>query len=480
MDIKKLYEKYKDIILYGFFGGLTTIVNIVVYWLFAVPFNCSTAVSNAVAWLIAVIFAFVTNKLYVFNSKSTELSLVLKELFSFIAFRVLSGVIDMAIMVTFIDYLGCNKLLIKILSNIIVIIINYVASKLVIFRKREASASGSEKQVDSAIKDWQKVTIITSNEGIEPVTGRLYRLGIAGAEIEDEKEFNEFLESNRECWDYVDDGLRDKMKHDTRVSCYITNDANGAEQLAAIKETMNELKSLDSDKKFGSLEILLENVSEEDWANSWKQFFKPITIGDKILIKPLWEDDPENREGRIIFNVDPGMVFGTGTHETTKLCIEAAEKYIKSGDNVLDLGCGSGILSIISLLLGAGQATAADIDPKALDIAYANAERNGIDKSRYNVLIGNIVTDKDLQDKIGYNKYDVVFANIVADVIIALAPLVTKQIKKDGVFIVSGIITERSDEVTEALKQNGFDIIEKNIENGWVDIICKLSQTENN
>lgn len=320
--------------------------------------------------------------------------------------------------------------------------------------------------------NWIKVSIFTTSEGIEPVSGRLYQLGIAGLEIEDEQDFKDFLENNSQYWDYVDDELIKRMAGETKVRTYVSDDTAGRELLIAIKSTIDELKSLDGNNEFGRLEIEADNMTEEDWSNNWRQYFHPMEIGEKVMIKPEWEELTEPTE-RIVFNIEPGMSFGTGSHYTTQLCIEALERYIKPGVRMLDLGCGSGILSIISLLLGADEAVAVDIDPNAVDTAYQNAERNGVDRSRYKVLAGNVVTDYDIQREISKNKYEVVAANIVADVIIGLAPKAKEYMTDDGVFITSGIIDDRVDDVKSALVDSGFEIISVNQRKDWVSIICK-------
>ena len=319
--------------------------------------------------------------------------------------------------------------------------------------------------------DWIQATIYTTNAGIEPVTGRLYQLGVTGTEIEDEQEFNEFLEDNQKYWDYVDDGLRRKMSGETKVKVYLSDNASGREMLLSIRESMRELKAGDPDGTFGRLETSLANLQEEDWAENWKQYFKPIAVGDNILIKPVWEPLPKGGEDKTVFVIEPGMVFGTGTHESTRLCLWEAERFVRKGDRVLDLGCGSGILSIVALLLGAEHAVAADIDPNAKEIAYHNAEINGIGKDRYEVLSGDVLSDGALKQKIG-SGYDVVFANIVADVIIALAPVVSARLKRGGVFIASGIISERGDEVARVLGENGLRVLEWKEEKGWRCFVC--------
>lgn len=320
--------------------------------------------------------------------------------------------------------------------------------------------------------NWIKVSIFTSSKGIEPVSGRLYQLGITGLEIEDEQDFKDFLENNKQYWDYVDEDLIEKMKGETKVKTYVSDDIAGRELLAAIKSTLEELKTLDENHEYGSLEFELENMTEEDWANNWKQYFHAMEIGEKVMIKPEWEELSEPTE-RIVFNIEPGMSFGTGSHYTTQLCIEALEKYIKPGVKMLDLGCGSGILSIISLLLGADEAVAVDIDPNAVDTAYQNAARNSVDKSKYTVLAGNVLTDINIQSAIAKNKYEVVAANIVADVIIGLAPKAKEYMKDGGVFITSGIIEDRIEDVKSALIKSGFEIVAINQRKDWASIICK-------
>lgn len=319
--------------------------------------------------------------------------------------------------------------------------------------------------------DWIKVKIYTTSEGIEPLSGRLYSLGITGLEIEDEQDFLDFLENNKQYWDYVDEDLMEAKKGETTVSAYVSDNASGHEMLMEIRNTVREMKSIDVDNSFGRLEIDIDNMREDDWANNWKKYFHPMEVGEKILIKPEWEEC-ENNGDRIVFNINPGMTFGTGSHYTTQLCIEALEKYITKGCKMLDLGCGSGILSIISLLLGASDATAVDIDPNAVGIAYQNAQRNNVDRSRYHVYDGNVISDIELQDKIS-GKYEVVCANIVADVIIALAPMVRQYISEGGIFITSGIIEDRVDDVKKALTQNGFEIVSVSQRKDWMSIVCR-------
>lgn len=320
--------------------------------------------------------------------------------------------------------------------------------------------------------NWIKVSVFTTSEGIEPVSGRLYQLGISGLEIEDEQDFKDFLENNKQYWDYVDEELVKNMEGETKVKTYVSDDTEGRELLIAIKSTLSELKQLDVNNEFGRLEIELDNMTEQDWANNWRQYFHQMEIGEKVMIKPEWEELNKPTD-RVVFNIEPGMSFGTGSHYTTQLCIESLEKYITQGVKMLDLGCGSGILSIISLLLGADMAVAVDIDPNAVDTAYQNADRNGVDRSKYKVLSGNVLTDSDIQAEISKNKYEVVAANIVADVIIGLAPKAKEYMAENGVFITSGIISDRLDDVKNALYENGFNIVSINQRKDWVSIVCR-------
>ena len=310
--------------------------------------------------------------------------------------------------------------------------------------------------------DWIKVSIFTTSEGIEPLSGRLYQLGITG--LEDEKDFKDFLENNKQYWDYVDDELIKEKEGETEVIAYVSDNAAGHEMLMAIRNTVAEMKQLDDENEFGRLEIHIDNMKEEDWANNWKKYFHPLEVGKKILIKPEWEELKDNTD-RIVFNINPGMSFGTGGHYTTQLCIETLEKYIKPGVKVLDLGCGSGILSVAGLLLGAGSAVGVDIDALAVKTAVANAEINHVG-DKFTGICGN------LADKVT-GTFDVVVANIVADVVILLTKDAPRFMKPDTVYIMSGIIDTREDDVLACLADK-FEIIDRKEEKGWVALAAKL------
>lgn len=320
--------------------------------------------------------------------------------------------------------------------------------------------------------EWIQVSVKTSSDGIEPLSGRLYNIGITGIEIEDSEDFAEFLENSHDYWDYVDESLEWLKTAETTVRFYVSDNAAGHEMLNAAKSEIAKLKELDADKSFGRLEMSFKNMKEEDWSENWKQYFHPLEVGEKILIQPEWEPIKGSTD-RTVFTVNPGMNFGTGGHQSTQLCLESIEKYVYDGCNVLDLGCGSGILSIVALLLGAGYAAAADIDPNAVDSAYSNLELNNLPRDIYDVYAGDIISDKTLRDKLAEKKYDIVAANIVADVIKALAPYVRSFMKPNGVFISSGIITERLEEVKSAIINAGMSVEKMEIRGDWAAIVAK-------
>lgn len=321
--------------------------------------------------------------------------------------------------------------------------------------------------------DWLEVFVETSIEGLEIVSGLLYGCGITGLMISDERDFEEFLENPDRDWDYVADELVEEKKQlKTGITFFVTDNMNGLEMFAAIKAGITSLKENEKEFNLGSLELTMKNIKEEDWANNWKKYFKPMPVGEKIMIKPSWEELTEKTD-KIILKIDPGHIFGTGTHETTQCCIEHIENYVKEGDKVLDIGCGSGILGIASLLLGASYADMVDIDPNAVKIVTDNAVLNDLPKEKYEVSAGNILDDEKLYDKYSGKKYDVVEANIVADIIIALSPMVPNFIKDNGIFICSGIISERLDDVLKALDENKFEVLETKQRKDWCAVATR-------
>ena len=314
--------------------------------------------------------------------------------------------------------------------------------------------------------DWIEVDIYTTTDGIEAVTGRLLGLGIDGFVIKDAKDFEDFLNDKDGNWDYIDDDLMGLKNCETTVTVYLENNADSPELLNALRSELKALKLTDESNAFGRLETELKNIREQDWANNWKQYFKPLCVGEKLLIKPSWESIDEG-ETRKVLEIDPAASFGTGQHNTTQLCLELLEDNIQDGCKLLDLGCGSGILSIAGILLGAKSACAVDIDENSVRIAAENALKNNISKDRYTALAGNIVTDSELVQRIATG-YDVVCANIVADVLLAMSGLFAGFIKQDGKLVISGIIEPRKDEVLRAVQENGFELNEVKQKDDWV------------
>lgn len=313
--------------------------------------------------------------------------------------------------------------------------------------------------------NWIEVDIYTTSAGIDPVCGRLLRIGVTGFAIRDAADFEEFLNDKNASWDYIDDDLMNLKNCETCVTCYLADNAQGADMLSAVKGELDELRFLDSEHKFGRLVCELANVREEDWANNWKQYFKPLTVGEKLVIKPSWEEY-ENTGGRQILEIDPASSFGTGQHETTQLCLMLLEEYLRSGDRLLDLGCGSGILSIAAMLLGAQDVLAVDIDESSVKTAKENALKNNIPEEKYTALCGNIIGDSALRERIGTG-YRIIAANIVADVLIAMSSIFGEFLAEGGVIIISGIITERCAEVMDAMEKNGFRRLALREADGW-------------
>ncbi len=316
--------------------------------------------------------------------------------------------------------------------------------------------------------NWTEVNIYTTTEGIDPVCGCLLGIGVTGFAIRDSKDFEEFLNDKTGNWDYIDDDLMNMRDCETCVTVYLPDDSQGADMLSALRSEMSALGERDENKAFGRLAVELANVREEDWANNWKQYFKPLTVGERLVIKPSWEEyDPT--DGRTVLEIDPASSFGTGQHNTTQLCLELIEKNLRDGDRVLDLGCGSGILSIAAVLLGADSATAVDISQNSVETAKENASKNNIPAEKYTAYCGDIINDNSLVEKIG-GGFDIIAANIVADVLIAMSPLFEKFLKKGSKLILSGIIIERADEVIEAVKSKGYTLVEIREKDGWAAV----------
>lgn len=312
--------------------------------------------------------------------------------------------------------------------------------------------------------NWIEAKITTTSEGIDEISTLLISAGIGGFSVQDAGEFEEFLADTRVHWDYIDEEVLKLRECITTLTFYLPETPEGMESLGLVKDSLLQLRKKDESGSLGTLELTFRTVREEDWAENWKQYFKPIPVGSKLLIKPSWET-VKDTEGRLILEIDPKMSFGTGTHQTTKLCLEELESVIRPGDKVLDMGCGSGILSVAALLLGAGSAWGIDVDPLAVKTAEENASVNGV-SDRFRASCGDVLSDPKLRELLG-GGYDVIAANIVSDVIIAMSPLFTSLLRKGGVLVTSGIIEERCTEVQNALLGNGFTVISIKTDGGW-------------
>ena len=311
---------------------------------------------------------------------------------------------------------------------------------------------------------WQEVTLTTAAEELDGLCAKLTARGVTGMVIEDEADFQRFLEENRQYWDYVDDALLEKMKGAARVKLYVTDDTDGEAEFRRFTDGLG-----------AGVTVEKAPLASNDWATSWQKYYKPMPVGEKVYIVPKWERGKAVPEGRTAVYLNPGLTFGTGSHASTQLCLGLLEKHLCPGGAVLDLGCGSGILSIAALNLGCGKAVGVDIDPKAVDVAYENAQLNGIDRDRYLVRAGNVLSDKALvEDLAGGGPYPVVLANIVADVIIPLSAQAGGYLAPGGVFICSGIIDTRADEVQAALERNGLRILERVERDGWCALAAAL------
>ena len=308
---------------------------------------------------------------------------------------------------------------------------------------------------------WIEATIQTKTDEIDALCLQIEDLGIQGVSIEDENDLKQFLETNKQYWDYIDESLTKRFEGVSRIKFYLIDDADGRANLNRIQEKLQK-------------EIQISYVDDENWEYTWRQNFQPIEIGDRLEIVPEWIEADSQKKGRIPLRLEPGLAFGTGTHATTRLCLKILDGLDLRQKRVLDLGCGSGILGIASLLLGAAECKACDVDSNARTATTQNAKLNQIETLP--VYIGNILSDEKLRQRLGTG-YDLVVANIVADVIKPLTGYVSQFMKEDGYFLCSGIIADRAQEIEETLKSNNFEIQKHLQEENWNCYLSKKKES---
>ncbi len=304
-----------------------------------------------------------------------------------------------------------------------------------------------------------EVIVDTPEELLDQRCEEMAAWGVGGFVIENEADFRRFLENNHVYWDYVDEELEQQFAGLSRIKCYLTDDEEGQALLRKIRAAYGP--------------VTVSFVEDSDWENNWREYYRAIEVGEKLVVVPEWEEAPA--DGRIPLRLDPGLIFGTGSHATTRMCLAALENCAAPGKRVLDLGCGSGILGIGALLLGCGHCLGVDIDPKAPDVVMSNAALNDIGPDRMTARAGDILGDNALRAHIG-GGWDLVLANIVADVIIPLSAQVQQFMGPDAVFICSGIIENRWPETAAALTANGFEILDHRSEEEWHCFTCKVKK----
>lgn len=313
---------------------------------------------------------------------------------------------------------------------------------------------------------WNKFTIKTKTQAEEMIIYSLSELGIEGVEIEDKVPLTE--EDKKQMFvDIMPEGPEDDGT--AYLSFYLEEEADTEMILADVKA---ELENLASFMDIGEGTIEGSQTEDKDWINNWKEYFHQFYVDD-ILIIPSWEKVKEEDKDKMILHIDPGTAFGTGMHETTQLCIRQLKKYVKKDTQLLDVGTGSGILGILALMLGAAHVVGTDLDPCAVNAVEENKESNGIPREAFDLMIGNIIDEKEVQDAAGYEKYDIVTANILADVLVPLTPVIVRQMKKGGVYITSGILDVKEEEVKKAVTEAGLQVVEVTRQGEWVSITAR-------
>lgn len=311
---------------------------------------------------------------------------------------------------------------------------------------------------------WNKYTLLTTTEAEDLISSMMMDVGIEGIEIEDKIPLSE-KDRSQMFVDILPEGPADDGT--ARISFYLELEQDNGAILAAVQEGLDEIRSWGVDVGAGTMEAT--QTEDKDWINNWKEYFHQFYIDD-ILVIPSWEEVKAEDKDKMVLHIDPGTAFGTGMHETTQLCIRQLRKYITPETRLLDVGTGSGILSILSLMFGAGEALGTDLDPCAIEAVEENKKANGIPGEKFQVLTGNIITEKEVQDKVGYECYDIVVANILADVLVNLTPVIVKSLKPGGIYITSGIIDDKEGVVADAVRAAGMEILETTYQGEWVSI----------
>ena len=313
---------------------------------------------------------------------------------------------------------------------------------------------------------WNKFRLKTTTQAEDIVSSMLMDLGIQGVEIEDKIPLSQ---SDKEQM-FVD--ILPEAEPDDGVAylSFYLEEEDDKEQI--LGQVIKELKQMSAYVDVGECLIEESQTEDVDWVNNWKQYFHQFYVDD-ILIIPSWEDVKPEDEGKMIIHIDPGTAFGTGMHETTQLCIRQIKKYVTDTTRILDVGCGSGILGMLALKFGADYSVGTDLDPCAIDATHENMKENGVSKDRYEVMIGNIINDKEIQDRVGYEKYDIVAANILADVLVALTPVIVNQLKPGGIYITSGIIDDKEEVVKQAVSDAGLELLDVTCQGEWVCVTAR-------
>ncbi len=313
---------------------------------------------------------------------------------------------------------------------------------------------------------WNKFRLKTTTEAEDIVSSMLMDLGIQGIEIEDKVPLTQ-LDKQQMFVDILpefaaDDGV-------AYISFYLEEEDEKEKILADVRAELEDMRSY---VEVGECTIEESQTEDVDWVNNWKQYFHQFYVDD-VLIIPSWEDVKPEDEDKMIIHIDPGTAFGTGMHETTQLCIRQIRKFVTPETKILDVGCGSGILGMLALKFGAKYSVGTDLDPCAIDATHENMEANGIGKDQYEVMIGNIIDDKEIQDKVGYEAYDIVAANILADVLVPLTPVILNHLKTGGIYITSGIIEDKEETVVNAVKAAGLEVLEVTHQGEWVSVTAR-------